>query len=82
MPNVTGYHTVGFKGQNDPYGDNSSYSGGSITLTKVLPNMSNSVGGWYRVRVNHDNSRVSNQYQNISEVRVKSIISIGFIKLY
>ena len=27
-------------------------------------------------------SYMSNQYQNISEVRVKSIISIGLIKLY
>ena len=27
-------------------------------------------------------SRASNQYQSINEVRVKSLISIGFIKLY
>ena len=33
--------------------------------------------------INIDNSRSSNQYQNnLNEVRVKSIISIGFIKLY
>ncbi len=29
-----------------------------------------------------DASRCSNQYQNISEVRVKSIISNGYIRLY
>ena len=34
------------------------------------------------VRIAINLSRVSNQYQYINEVRVKSIISNGFIKLY
>ena len=31
---------------------------------------------------NIDNNRISSEYQSINEVRVKSIISNGYIKLY
>ena len=58
-----------------------NYSTGAI--------VSNSYGhglGWKEYKPNFGISiylhRSSSQYQNISEVRVKSVISNGFIKLY
>ena len=73
MPNVTGYADLAAKvwwasGIIKYHGSENDGVGG---------------GGYGPEGFDIDLSIVSNQYQNnLNEVRVKSIISIGFIKLY
>ena len=74
VPNVTGY-TCNWAWMQ-------SFNGGCIYISNR-----NSQGG-YNAQGNADTlninvSRISNQYQdNLNEVRVKSIISNGYIRLY
>ena len=71
VPNVTGGRPIGNYQRNyAPFGDD-----GYIHYID---------GGPYPfMELNIDLQRSSNQYtNNLNEVRVKSIISIGFIKLY
>ena len=71
VPNVTGHFNAG---------ENNSFAGGCFYMN-----------GWQHLAGDgaygsptfyFQPTRSSNQYQSINEVRVKSIISIGFIKLY
>ena len=72
MPNVTGQTYTGL--------DCNSASGAIIANSTGnsmdWKNNTNNLG------ITFNSNRCSNQYQSISEVRVKSIISNGYIRLY
>ena len=74
VPNVT----------SDLYGPlitSMSYTNGFVKIEKINSDVG-SGGGWGRSNIYLHLNWSSNQYQSINEVRVKSIISNGFIKLY
>ena len=79
VPNVTGY--VGYRGGGyvmfyNIYGAFQPVLDGHITWRKSDSGHAGEVNAYLNL------SSSSNQYQNISEVRVKSIISNGYIRLY
>ena len=79
MPNVTGY--VGYRGGNyvmfyNIYGAFQPVRDGHITWRKSDGGHAGEVNAYLNL------SSSSNQYQSINEVRVKSIVSNGYIRLY
>ena len=83
MPNVTGTiglcsDGIGWFGWNGRFFSNGCFS---TTNNELRGYMFNSGEGLVNSAYLNPN-RSSNQYQSINEVRVKSIISNGFIKLY
>ena len=77
MPNVTGYVAGFINALADPYANGSFYvSNKNNRITEIGGNR------YPAFDTNFNSSRSSNVYKSINEVRVKSIISIGFIKLY
>ena len=79
MPNVSGYmNRVSETFNTNGYAGGIIHKVGSENARETPSKTDNSHAGNINIYLH----RGSNQYQNISEVRVKSIISIGFIKLY
>ena len=84
MPNVTGsfsFHNYGISSIKT-WIVNGAFNSFGIDGTMNRQNCTQTVIDWDHSGVSLNLSRSSNVYTNINEVRVKSIISIGFIKLY
>ena len=71
VPNVTGRFKAG---------ENNSFAEGCFRMNDG--HWSGGDGDRYVPIFDFSSNRSSNQYQSINEVRVKSIISNGYIKLY
>ena len=84
MPNVTGnfsFHNYGISSIKCWITSGSFYSF-AIDNNMNRQNCNQTVRDWDHSGISINLSRSSSVYTNINEVRVKSLISIGFIKLY
>ena len=84
VPNVSGnfsFHNYGISSIKT-WIVNGSFSSFAIDGSMNRQNCSQTVRDWDHSGISINLSRSSSVYTNINEVRVKSLISIGFIKLY